>query len=98
MTDAPTAVPPPELLSRGTAWSIYKTPSGGLHIAYLVDGEDGERHLPIPAALVRMAEAAATGAGPLGRLKALTGLGRGFQGLEAAAEAAAGEDPGADLP
>lgn len=101
MTDAslaPVAPAPDMRLARGTAWSIWKTPSGGLLIAYRVDGEDTDRQLPIPAALVRMAEAAAAGAGPLSRLRALAGLGGGFQGLVDAAEAAAEEGPDADLP
>ncbi len=65
----------PELLSRG-AYSLYKTPDGGLHLAYRADGEEEDRHLPIPPAVMRMAEAAANGAGPFGRLKALAGLGK----------------------
>jgi hypothetical protein len=42
-------------------FTLYETPDGGYHIAYVADGQDDTRHLEIPAFLVRMAKAGAEG-------------------------------------
>jgi hypothetical protein len=68
--------PQPELLSRGK-YSLYKAPDGGMHLAYRPEEAEEDLHLVVPAAMVRMAEAAAAGQGPLGRMKALMGFGGG---------------------
>jgi hypothetical protein len=60
-------------LIHGT-FTVYKTDEGGLHIAYLLDGDGQETgHVPIPAGILRMATMAAGGKGPLGLL--LRGMG-----------------------
>lgn len=46
-------------------FSIYETPDGGLHIAYVLAGDDETKHLALPAAMVKMANMAANGTGPL---------------------------------
>lgn len=64
--------PGPELLMRGT-FSLYRTPEGGLHIAFRpVNGEE-DQHLPIPPALVKMAMAAQSGKGPFGHMAKMFG-------------------------
>lgn len=64
--------PKPELLSRG-AYSLYRAPDGGMHLAYRPDEAEEDLHLVVPAAMVRMAEAAAAGQGPFARMRALIG-------------------------
>lgn len=32
----------------------YQTPDGGLHFAVRLDGEDADRHFPVPPMLMRM--------------------------------------------
>lgn len=64
----------PELLSRGV-YSLYRAPDGAMHLAYRPEGTEEDLHLVIPAAMVRMAEAAASGQGPMGRMRALMGFG-----------------------
>jgi hypothetical protein len=64
----------PELLSKG-AYSLYRAPDGGMRLIYRPEGADRDEHLAFPAAIVRMAEAAAGGAGPLKRMRALVGGG-----------------------
>jgi hypothetical protein len=49
-------------------FSVFKTVDGGLHVAYRLDGQDEDGHLPVPAAVIRMALAAASGRGPMGLL------------------------------
>lgn len=66
----------PELLSRGR-YSLYKAPDGGMHLAYRPEDAGEDLHLVVPAAMVRMAEAAAAGQGPMGRMRALMGFGGG---------------------
>lgn len=63
-------IDPDSRVSRGV-YSIYKTATGGMHIAYRPDGADEDNHLPIPAPMVSMMIAASEGKGPLGRMKAL---------------------------
>lgn len=48
------------------AFSLYTTPDGGYHLACRLDGEDEDRHFPVPAMLVKMAEMR-TGGGLLAR-------------------------------
>lgn len=67
-----------QLLSRGS-YSLYRTQAGGLHLAYRDEDTDTDRHIPLPPALVRMAESAANGGGPLARLRAVFG---GVPGIE----------------
>jgi hypothetical protein len=62
----------PELLSKG-AYSLYRAPDGGMRLIYRPEGAEEDQHLAFPAAIVRMAEAAAGGAGPLRRMRALVG-------------------------
>ena len=50
-------------------YSVYKTPEGGLHIAYRPEGMEEDQHLPLPAMVVQMMIAASEGKGPLGRLR-----------------------------
>ena len=57
----------PGLMTRGR-FSIYKTEDGGLHIAYQLDGQAEDGHLPVPGGIVRMALAAMTGKGPMAML------------------------------
>lgn len=45
----------PEPLARGR-FSLYVTPSGGYHIAFVVDGTDETRHIEVPGAAIKMAE------------------------------------------
>lgn len=61
---------PGERVSKGR-YSIYKTPDGGMMIAYRPEGADADQHLPIPAPMVAMMVAASEGKGPLGRMKAM---------------------------
>lgn len=49
-------------------FTVYKTPEGGLHIAYRLDGQEEDGHMPIPPALIKIALAAGTGKGPLAML------------------------------
>jgi hypothetical protein len=65
----PTEADGPELLSRGR-YSLYGTPDQGLHLVYRADGTDDDMHIPIPAALLKLAGAAAGGRGPLAMLRA----------------------------
>lgn len=54
-TDAPPPAPartPHAALSRGT-YAIYEKPSGALHVALLLDGEQVERHHTVPPYVVR---------------------------------------------
>lgn len=51
----------PEPLMKGR-FTLYETPDGGYHIAYIVDDEDqAARHIEIPAMVVKMARATAAG-------------------------------------
>lgn len=77
-SSADTDATAPELLSRGQ-YSLYKSPDGGMHLAYRAEGMTEDAHLVMPPALVRMAQAAAEGKGPFGRLRAMMpgGLGDG---------------------
>jgi hypothetical protein len=61
------AAAPAGKLIRGT-FTVYKTGEGGLHIAYLLDGQEETGHVPIPAGILRMATMASGGKGPLGML------------------------------
>jgi hypothetical protein len=61
-------------------FAIFETPDGGLHIAYrLIDPETGmesgeDKHLALPASMVKMANMAANGTGPMaGMLGKLVG-------------------------
>ncbi len=49
-------------------FTLYKTPEGGLHIAYRLEGQDEDGHLPLPPALIKLGMAAASGKGPLALL------------------------------
>jgi hypothetical protein len=63
--------PGPQLLSRGV-YSLFRTPEGGMHLAFRPEGEEADRHIPLPPALMRMAETAANGGGgPMAMMKAL---------------------------
>lgn len=60
----------PKLVARGV-FSLYVTPAGGLHLAYRNEGEDEDRHMPIPAAVVTLATQAQNGRGPMAILRHL---------------------------
>jgi hypothetical protein len=48
--------PNPEPMLKGR-FAIYETPDGGLHLAYRADGEDEDRHVPIPALALKVMSA-----------------------------------------
>lgn len=51
----------PDPLMKGR-FTLYETPNGGYHIAYLPDGEGEEtRHLEIPGTIVHLARLGAEG-------------------------------------
>lgn len=50
----------PEPLIKGR-FSLFETPEGGYHIAYIPDGMPETMHLEIPGMIVRMAKAGAEG-------------------------------------
>lgn len=54
-------------------FSIYKTDEGGLHIAYRLDGQDADGHLPVPARALHLCFMAASGKGPFGMLAKMAG-------------------------
>jgi hypothetical protein len=60
----------PKLVSRGV-YSLYVTPQGGLHLAFRNEGEEEDRHMPIPAAVVTLATQAQNGKGPMAMLRHL---------------------------
>ena len=45
--------PEPEKLASGK-FAVYKTPSGGLHLALHVDGETEPRHAEIPPMMLKL--------------------------------------------
>ena len=64
---------PPESFS-GT-YTLYHKPDGGIHIAYLVDGDEETKHLDLPGALMQAARMAAeNGMNPLSLLKMVKNL------------------------
>jgi hypothetical protein len=52
-------------------FSLYKTPDGGMLLAFRVEGAEEDQHLPVPAAMLRMLLSAAAGKGPLARIGAM---------------------------
>lgn len=56
-------------------FTLYETPDGGYHIAYLPDGEGEEtRHMEVPGAIVNLARMGAEGKlSPFAMAKALMG-------------------------
>lgn len=42
-------------------FALFKTPDGGLHLSYIVDGEEDTRHVQIPPMIFAMAEKMANG-------------------------------------
>jgi len=52
--------PAPEPLLKGR-FTMYETPDGGYHIAYLADGHADTKHLEVPGMVVRMAKMSAEG-------------------------------------
>ena len=63
-------IEPGSRMSRGV-YSIYKTPEGGMHIAYRPEGTDEDCHMPVPPPMIAMMIAASEGKGPFGRLRAI---------------------------
>jgi hypothetical protein len=66
-----------KLLMNGK-FSLYETPEGGLHVAYVPDGDqdDEPKHLEIPAMVVKMAKASAEGKlSPLAMMRQMMGAG-----------------------
>jgi hypothetical protein len=45
----------PEPFMKGR-FNVYKTPDGGLHISYTVDGGDEVEHMSLPGPMVRAAQ------------------------------------------
>lgn len=84
MTDTPsTAIEPatsaelPEPLARFHG-ALYATPDGGMHFAVRVDGEQADRHIQVPAQILRLAGVLHAGGdggggGLVGRLAGLFG-------------------------
>lgn len=67
----------PEPVMKGR-FTLYETPAGGFHIAYLPDGADDTRHLEIPGAIVGLAKASAEGKlSPMAMAKAFMGASDG---------------------
>jgi hypothetical protein len=64
------SVEPGSMTSEGV-YSIFKTPEGGMHIAYRPAGYAEDQHFELPGAMMGMMIAAQEGKGPLGRLKAI---------------------------
>lgn len=50
----------PEPMIKGR-FTVYETPDGGYHIAYVADGQEETRHMEIPAMIIRLAKAGADG-------------------------------------
>jgi hypothetical protein len=48
--------PNPEPILKGR-FAIYETPDGGLHLAYRADGEEEDRHVPIPPLALKVMSA-----------------------------------------
>jgi len=61
----------PDALMNGR-FSLYETPEGGFHVAYIADGTEETRHLEIPAMVVKMARLGAEG--KLTPMSAMQGL------------------------
>lgn len=66
---AESPAPAPELLVSARV-SVYATPKGGVHVALRVDGEDTDRHLEPPSALLKLL-AARLGVDPVTALRAI---------------------------
>ncbi len=63
----------PQLIMNGK-FSVYETQEGGLHVAYIPDGDQDARHLEIPALIVKMAKASAEGKlSPMAMVRQMTG-------------------------
>jgi hypothetical protein len=60
----------PRQILKGT-FTVYATPDKGLHIAYRTEGAEEDGHMPIPAGVIRLAMAAASGRGPLAMITRL---------------------------
>lgn len=45
--------PIPEKLFEGK-FTLYKTPSGGMHLTMRVDGEEEDRHFEVPSLMLKM--------------------------------------------
>ncbi len=56
--------------SRGI-YSVYKTPEGGLHIAFRPEGLEEDQHIEIPGRMMNMMISASEGKGPLGMLRGM---------------------------
>jgi hypothetical protein len=50
----------PQVLHEGR-YRLYEKPDGGLHLVYLVDGQETEQHMEIPGAMLRLARMASEG-------------------------------------
>lgn len=58
-------------------FSLYETPDGGYHIAYVVEGDEETRHIGIPPMIVRMAKQGMEGnLSPMQMLKGMMGNGK----------------------
>lgn len=50
----------PHILHEGR-YRLYEKPDGGIHLVYLVDGQEDEQHMEIPGAMLRLARMASEG-------------------------------------
>lgn len=50
----------PQIMHEGR-YRLYGKPDGGLHLVYLVDGQEDEQHMEIPGKMVRLAAMASEG-------------------------------------
>lgn len=70
--------PVPEPVMSGK-FAIYQTPQGGYHLAYRTDDAEEDRHIDVPAHLVKMLNT--VGANPKGLMGKMMGMfGGGFGG------------------
>ena len=53
-------------------YTVFQNPNGGMHLAYLIDGDHETRHFDIPPAVIHAAKMAAEGGmSPLALLNTL---------------------------
>lgn len=52
----------PVVLARGR-FALFQTPNGGLHLSILYDGDEQEKHMELPPAMLKMMRMAVPGMG-----------------------------------
>ena len=68
MAENPPSEPQPVLRGK---FSVYETPDGGYHIAYITDGQEDTNHLQIPGSALRMAAKLSGSKNPLAAFSAM---------------------------